>query len=405
MLQAHEYWGMKRLAVDLVILNERASSYVQDLQIAIEALARTSQSRVIPGVDRATGRVYVLRTDLISSEARAHLLSVSRAVLVGQRGSLADQLDRVPDAEVAKALPAKQVAAKADASPGGAPASEFLEFFNGLGGFSGHGREYVTVLGPGQSTPAPWINVVANPNFGFQVGTEGGGSTWSVNSRENQLTPWSNDPVTDRPAKRSICAMTTPATSGAPTALPIRDEAVTYVARHGRGYSRFTHTAREIDVDLTQFVPLGDPAKISRLKLHNRSNRTRKLTIAAYAEWVLSARLARPRRPTSRPRSMRRPGRSSREIRGAPPSGRESRLPTWAAASRGGPATGGNSSAATERSLVPKLYEATVALSKLAGAGLDPCAALSDDRRFAPGESLEIVLLIGQATDADDAGV
>jgi cyclic beta-1,2-glucan synthetase len=402
MLQAHEYWGMKRLAVDLVILNERASSYVQDLQIAIEALARTSQSRVIPGVDRATGRVYVLRTDLISSEARAHLLSVSRAVLVGQRGSLADQLDRVPDAEVAKALPAKQVAAKAGASPGGAPASESLEFFNGLGGFSGHGREYVTVLGPGQSTPAPWINVVANPNFGFQVGTEGGGSTWSVNSRENQLTPWSNDPVTDRSGEAVYLRDDASGDLWSATALPIRDEAVTYVARHGRGYSRFTHTAREIDVDLTQFVPLGDPAKISRLKLHNRSNRTRKLTIAAYAEWVLS-----PSRQASA-------AYITTEVDAA--TGAVFARNPWSAAfgSRISFADmGGRQQGWTcdRREFIgrngtlarPEALRGTVALSKLAGAGLDPCIAMTTTVRIAPGESLEIVLLIGQATDVDDA--
>jgi cyclic beta-1,2-glucan synthetase len=108
-----------------------------------------------------------------------------------------------------------------------------FEFFNGLGGFAEDGREYVTFLGPGQTTPAPWINVVANPGFGFQVGTEGGGSTWSANSRENQLTPWSNDPVTDRPGEAFYVHDDETGTLWGPTALPIRDEAGSYVARHG----------------------------------------------------------------------------------------------------------------------------------------------------------------------------
>ena len=145
----------------------------------------------------------------------------------------------------------------------------------------------MTILGPGQSTPAPWINVIANPAFGFQVAAEGGGYTWSVNSRENQLTPWSNDPVTDRPGEVFYVRDDDTGTLWGPTALPIRDEAGTYVARHGRGYSRFEHTAHGIALDLLQFVPLDDPIKISRLTLHNTSSRTRHLSVTAYVEWVL----------------------------------------------------------------------------------------------------------------------
>ena len=146
------------------------------------------------------------------------------------------------------------------------PSLPNLEFFNGLGGFAEDGREYVTILGSDQSTPAPWINIIANPTFGFQVATEGGGTTWSVNSRENQLTPWSNDPVTDRPGEAFYVHDDDTGALWGPTALPIRDEAGSYVARHGRGYSRFEHTANGIALDLLQFVPLDDPIKISRLK-------------------------------------------------------------------------------------------------------------------------------------------
>ena len=147
----------------------------------------------------------------------------------------------------------------------------------------------MAVLAPGQSTPAPWINVIANPNFGFQVGTEGGGSTWSANSRENQLTPWSNDPVTDRSGEALYLRDLDSGDLWSATALPIRDEAVTYVARHGRGYSRFTHNAHEIAIDLRQFVPIDDPIKISRLRLHNRSKRVRNLSVTGYVQWILAA--------------------------------------------------------------------------------------------------------------------
>ena len=224
---------MKQLAVDLVILNERGSSYVQGLQIALETLVRTSQSRPHVGVKEAPGRVFILRADLIPSETRALLASVARVVLIGQRGRLSDQLDRVREdkARIRSSLKRAPRASQSQVKP----LLPDLEFFNGLGGFGDNGREYVTILGPGQSTPAPWINVVANPAFGFQVATEGSGYTWSVSSRENQLTPWSNDPVTDRPGEVFYLRDDDSGDLWCPTALPIRDDAATYVARHGRG--------------------------------------------------------------------------------------------------------------------------------------------------------------------------
>jgi cyclic beta-1,2-glucan synthetase len=264
LLQAHEYWRMKRLAVDLVILNERASSYVQDLQIGLETLVRMSRLRSsVAGNGKAAGRVFILRADLIAAETRALLASAARVVLVGQRGSLADQLDRLQEAETS-VRPMRQRGVSGP-WPQVTPVLPDLEFFNGLGGFADDGREYVTVLGPGQSTPAPWINVIANPVFGFQVATEGSGYTWSVNSRENQLTPWSNDPVLDRSGEAFYLRDDDTGDLWSPTTAPIRDRAAIYVARHGCGYSRFEHAANGIAADLIQYVPISDPIKISRL--------------------------------------------------------------------------------------------------------------------------------------------
>ncbi|MGT2431641.1 hypothetical protein ACU4HD_28660 [Cupriavidus basilensis] len=161
-----------------------------------------------------------------------------------------------------------------------------LEFFNGLGGFDKAGREYVIVLDCAATTPAPWINVVANPGFGFQASAQGSGYTWAENSRENQLTPWSNDPVLD-PAGEAIYVRDEDSLEvWSPTARPIRDGGA-YTARHGHGYSRFAHQANGIALDLLQFVPLEDPVKISRLTLSNLSAGRRRLSVTAYVEWVL----------------------------------------------------------------------------------------------------------------------
>ena len=126
--------------------------------------------------------------------------------------------------------------------------------------------------------------MVANPTFGFQTSAEGGGYTWSANSRENQLTPWSNDPVGDPPGESFYIRDQDTGELWSPTALPIRDPQATYVARHGRGYVRFEHTSNEIASDLTQFVPVQGSIKISRLRLTNPSARARLLEVTAYAE-------------------------------------------------------------------------------------------------------------------------
>src|SRR6202035_2874904 len=164
-----------------------------------------------------------------------------------------------------------------------------LEFWNRLGGFAAAGCEYVTILGEGQWTPAPWINVIANSGFGFQVSESGSGYTWSLNSRENQLTPWSNDPVSDPPGEAIYIRDEGTGEVWSPTALPIRDEGAAYVACHGQGYTRFHHGSHGILTELLQFVPPADPVKISRLTLRNDSGRVRRLSITGYAEWVLGS--------------------------------------------------------------------------------------------------------------------
>ncbi|MGB8182903.1 MAG: glucoamylase family protein, partial [Stellaceae bacterium] len=194
-LRAHEYWRLKQLAVDLVILNERPPSYVQDLQNSLDALVRMNRSMPRAPGDDARGAIFVLRADLVSNEVRALVQTAARAVLRGGRGTLSDQINWARDRKPPTAPPTWRVAASTAPEPKlPRPA---LEYFNGFGGFDVQGREYVTILEGTGCTPAPWINVIANPSFGFQVSTEGGGYTWALNSQQNQLTPWSNDPVSD----------------------------------------------------------------------------------------------------------------------------------------------------------------------------------------------------------------
>ena len=147
----------------------------------------------------------------------------------------------------------------------------------------------MTILDAGLRTPEPWVNVIANPGFGFIVSESGAGFTWAVNSHENQLTPWSNDHVVDTPGEAIYIRDENTGEVWSPTALPVRDDTATYVARHGQGYTRFQHTSHGLTHELLQFVPADDPIKISRLVLQNTSGRARRLSVTAYAEWVLGS--------------------------------------------------------------------------------------------------------------------
>ena len=199
LLRAHEYWRLKGISADLVILNAKAASYAQDLQEFFEAMVRASQSAVGRDGNGQQGSVFVLREDLLPSEDLVLLRSAARVLILASRGTLSEQVIRLLRSRPGP-VPPQLRSPREDAEPVPPPALD-LNFFNGLGGFTQDGREYVTVLGEGQWTPAPWINVVANPVFGFQVSESGSGYTWSVNSRENKLTPWSNDPVSDTPGE------------------------------------------------------------------------------------------------------------------------------------------------------------------------------------------------------------
>ena len=400
-LMALEYWRSKRLPVDLVILNERGASYVQDLQVALETLVRASQSRPQMDPERAPGHIFLLRADLVTPEAASLLAAVARIVLVGERGRIADQMAYAPQAhplarEALRRLPTPTELQIARPAPD-------LEYFNGLGGFGDGGREYVTIIGPGQSTPAPWINVIANEGFGFQVSSEGGGYAWSVNAKEHQLTPWFNDPTTDQPGQTLFVRDEDSGELWTATAEPLRDEASTYTARHGFGYSRFQHAARGLALDLLEFIPGDDPVRVSRLTLRNTSAVRRSLSVTAYAEWALG-----PSREAAAPfvRTWIDPatGALLAANRWTPAfaertafidlRGRQSR---WTADRR--EFIGRNGSLAYPQALA----EGGPPLSGRVGAGFDPCGVLQTQLVLEPGASAEVVLLLGDGATEGDA--
>lgn len=162
------------------------------------------------------------------------------------------------------------------------------EFFNEFGGFVDEGKEYEIFLEGNNKPPAPWINVIANKNFGFHVSETGAGYTWGYNSRENKITPWSNDPVCDKATEAIYIKDDIEGDIITPTSLGQSDKG-TYIVRHGFGYSKFYHRENDIKQETTVFTPLEDPVKIWNVNLENTSDKDKYLTLTYYVEWVLGA--------------------------------------------------------------------------------------------------------------------
>ncbi len=402
LVRAHEYWRMKQLDVDLVILNEKPSSYDQDLQATLEALVRANQSRPQADGEAARGAVFVLRSDLISVEVRSLLQSTARAVLLSHHGSLTEQVNRLEESQPAIAPPPRRESAPANEQPKATPPQTSLEFFNGIGGFAAGGREYVTIFSEALWTPAPWVNVIANRSFGFQVSAAGSGYTWSISSRENQITPWSNDPVSDPPGEVIYVRDEATGAFWSPTALPIREETSPYVVRHGQGYSRFEHTSHGISLELLQYVSPEDPIKISRLKIRNLSARSRRLSVTAYVEWVLGAS-----RITSAPFVVTEIDSTTGAMLARNPRSNDfgSRVAFADLAGRQSAWTGDRTEFVGRNGTLdsPAALASATPLSDRVGAGLDPCGVLQTQLQLAPNSAAEIVFFLGEAATKAEA--
>jgi len=286
LVQAHAYWRLKGLAVDLVIWNEDHAGYRQRLQDEIVGLVASGSGASV--IDRPGG-IFVRPAEQISGEDRLLFQAVARVLLTDCRGTLEEQLGQ---REPQPAYPAVLVPMRSrrpdspDLSVAAAAAAEGLQFANGLGGFSPDGREYVMTLAPGQTSPAPWSNVLANAHFGTLISESGSAYSWSENAHEFRLSPWHNDPVGDPGGEVIYLRDEESGHVWSPTPLPARG-AGSYVVRHGFGYSHFETVEDGIHSELTVFVALNAPVKFSQLKLRNASGRPRRLSVTGYVEWVL----------------------------------------------------------------------------------------------------------------------
>ena len=401
-LIAHAYWRLRGFRADLVILNQEAPSYDQPLRTQI--LRQIEAHAADAGMDRPGG-VFLRDWHAIPEEHRTLILASSSILLSGTRGSLQQQL--VASVEGLPTPPFVPAGGGAEEPSRPLPFLE-LPYFNGMGGFTQDGREYAIYMKPGATTPSPWVNVMANANFGTMVSESGLGFTWFGNSQTNRLTPWHNDPVGDPQSEVIYLRDDESGAIWTPTALPKRENDA-YRARHGQGYTVFEHNSHAIGQELTVFVPVvaqgqqdgaGDPVKVCRLKLRNDSSRARRITVTWFNDWVLGS------------------NREDQQLHVQPSrdeaSGAILARQYWNGAWRGQLAFAASSPKAnswsSDRVQVlgrngstsnPAAIE-RLRLDNRSGAGTDPCAALQVNVRLERGQQTEVTFLLGQADSVEN---
>ncbi|WP_404477659.1 GH36-type glycosyl hydrolase domain-containing protein [Novosphingobium sp. BL-52-GroH] len=282
---AQQLWRRRGIGIDLVIMHEGAAGYLEPVRERLIELLREA------GVQEQLGQnggVHLVGIGHGDGDRAQFLERAAQIVLDETAGALGDQLVRA-DSPQLRSPHFEPIGGGAPPSPGsGMRPLEELAFDNGFGGFAPGGEAYVIHLKPGETTPAPWSNVLANGGFGSIV-TEGGlGFTWAINSGENRLTPWANDPVRDpqteilylRDEENARLWTPTPQPAGAGTACRIR---------HGAGFTSWESSCEGLDQEVLVFVPVDDPVKIVRLRLHNLLPHARRITATYYAEWLLGA--------------------------------------------------------------------------------------------------------------------
>src|SRR5438128_9230671 len=398
-LTAHTFWHLRGLKVDLVLVSEELPSYDEALT---ENLRRLTEAQAhLTGVDQPGG-VYLRSATKISKEELIALQAAARMVLVAARGTLRQQLAATAPAvsKPRQLAPGRQFREEPSAP---LPFME-LKYFNGVGGFTEDGKEFVIYLGPSTRTPLPWINIMANPKFGALISESGAECVWGRNSQNDRLTPWFNDPISDPPGTAIYIRDDEIGVVWSPTPKPIGEKDA-YRARHGQGYTMFEHNSHAIEQHLLTFVPVddagGQPVRLQRLRLRNNSSRRRKLTVTVYATLVLGpdpeeTGMHIVTKWDLQSQSLFARNSYNPEFCDCITFATSAPTPTSFTADRAG-FIGRNHSL---RDPVAMGHER---LTGDVGAGFDPCAAVQVVVEIEPGDTAEMTFLLGQADDEEKA--
>jgi cyclic beta-1,2-glucan synthetase len=395
-IKAHALWRGKGLEVDLVILNEDFSGYRQVLQDSILSLITGGTHDSL--MDKPGG-IFLRRSEDLTEEDRVLLQTVARVILTDSAETLAQQVERqVPKKQKVPRLVSTRSSLTQTNS--GQISQRELVFFNGTGGFTPDGREYVIQIKPGQPTPAPWSNILANARIGTVISESGGAYTWVDNAHEFRLTPWHNDPVSDPSGEALYMRDEETAQFWSPAPLPVPGTGG-YTCRHGFGYSIFETSQQGIGTEITTFVDVDAPVKFVVVKVRNQSGRARRLSVTGYWEWVLGQ---------WRHSNLMHIVTEVDQITGA--------LFVRNEFNRDFPGkTAFVSVNETKRTFTGSRAEflgrngtqanpaamRRVHLSGKTGASLDPCAALQVPFDLANGQERELVFILGAGNDSDEA--
>lgn len=394
MLLAKAYWRLRGLEVDLVILNREAPGYEAPLR---KVITRLIQAHLADTGERGSGRAYLLDWHALDANEQSLLLHCARVALGSHRGPLQRQL--IGAVETAQ-TPGFIAALPPAAYPAVPLPAVVLMHQNGTGGFTQNGKEYVIDLSPEASTPVPWCNVIANPEFGTLVTDAGMGFTWAANSQMNRLTPWHNDPVTDRQSEVIYLRDEEDGSIWCPTPSPLRGRS-SFRIRHGQGYSSYEHHQGGFHHLLTVFVARTSPVKIAVLRLRNDSGRVREISATYFAEWVLGSQRDQQQSHVQTAFD------ADIGMLTAKQSwvGAFSRQVAFAACSPKAKSHSGDRleffgrSGSFDR---PNAMQRS-GLGNRTGVGMDPCAALQTQLTIADQETRSIVFLIGEAASTEDA--
>ena len=395
LVQAHTYWRLKGLMVDLVIWNEDHGGYRQVLHNQIQSL-------VAPGVSSDSkeqpGGIFIRSADQVSNEDRILFQTVAHIIISDELGTLEEQMTRRSKLKspVPYFSPSRfHTSVKTSIAP-----AKDLQFFNGIGGFSEDGREYVITTSPTQSTPAPWVNIIANPGFGTVISESGQSYTWVENAHAMRLTPWNNDTIGDLKGEAFYLRDEESGRYWSPSPLPCRGQSP-YITRHGFGYSIFEHSEDGINSQMKVFVDIESPIKFIVIKVRNNSSRSRRISATGYMEWVLGDLRAKTIMHTISEVDVRNGAIIARNAYSSSFGGRvaffdvedSSRTITTDRSEF----IGRNGTMANPDAMLRSR------LSGKTGPALDPCAAIQVVFDLAEDQEKEIIFKLGAAADMDDA--
>jgi len=289
-LRAHRLWRWHGHPVDLAILYPGPPGYIDPVR------ERIAESLRDVGVEDHLGQRGGIV--LIGKEQReAHLVAaLEAAARVTLRAGL-EAVERQIDSGRAGPVPLpaflpSAAPAQDSSGEGRGPAHEDRALVVGPGGFTPAG-DYAIELAPGEATPAPWSNVIANASFGTVVTEAGLGFTFGGNSGEQRITPWHNDPLRDPSGEALYLRDEASGRVWTVTPLPAGRDAPCRI-EHRPGETIWTRNSDGLEQTLACSLAEDDPVKIVRLTLRDTSGQARRITATFLADWIIGANAADP---------------------------------------------------------------------------------------------------------------